>query len=883
MSRAAPAKGLLEHQTVNPILGYLMDAVAIAFVLLGIVTAAGWLRRRDPSLGFLALAIILLAAVVGEGRLQAHLPFTVPLLAQLSLAGFAGSAYALLRYRDSLIPLPRRWHVAAVASLAAASVTLLAAQAVTANRAVVLAIAVAWILVWCVCVGEPIVRFWLVARRLPAVQGWRLRSLSLGFGGLVLVLLLAISIGVFVRQVVVQVAIEVVVLTIVPLLYASFSPPAWLRRQWRAEEEEGLRAFMEELLLSEDHDALARRALEWAMRLVGGGAAVLFDSSGKPSTSIGVDTAQIAVLGRQLGSLHDGVSRINIHDVETSVIKLPVRGLTAPGTLIILAGRFTPAFGNDEMTRAQQILSAFVTALDRRHLIVQLEHSNQALQEANRHKSVFLANMSHELRTPLNAIIGFSELLTDASDGQFDAPTRTRFLNQILTSGKHLLGLINDILDLSKVEAGQMELRLQVVSVAEVVDQVVKTVEPLVAKKNIQLQADVKGSGELLADAGKLKQMLLNLVSNAIKFTPEGGAVSVAAARVKETMEISVTDTGIGIAEADLKQIFREFHQVDHGPGRKHEGTGLGLALTKRFAALHGGDVRVVSSVEKGSTFTLSLPVRASVAPAADHAEAMPANGHGSAPLVLVVEDDPAAAELLTRQLIGAGYRTEIARRGSEAIAKARELHPAAITLDIILPEVDGWEVMTQLKSDAATSAIPVVVVSVVDNAELGLALGAIDYFVKPVEAKELIARLNLLKIKNPNRDGEVRVLIVDDEAANRHWLIKALEPAGFTVLPASGGREAIDMAKSLQPDLVLLDLMMPEVTGFDVVEALRADPSTREMPIMVLTAANLTDADKRQLSGRVSEILSRQSVGSADVVGLLRRIVAHRNGNGST
>src|SRR5436189_45093 len=392
MSRAAPAKGLREHQTVNPILGYLMDAVAIAFVLLGIVTAAGWLRRRDPSLGFLALAIILLAAVVGEGRLQAHLPFTVPLLAQLSLAGFAGSAYALLRYRDSLIPLPRRWHVAAAASLAAASVTLIAAQALTANRSAVLAIAVAWLLVWCLCIGEPIVRFWLVARRLPAVQGWRLRSLSLGFGGLVLVLLLAISIGVFIRQVAVQVAIE---------------------------------------------------------------------------------------------------------DVATSVIKLPVRGLTAPGTLVIGAGRFTPAFGTDEMTRAQQILSAFVTAIDRRHLIVQLEQSNSALQEANRHKSVFLANMSHELRTPLNAIIGFSELLTDASDGQFDAPTRTRFLNQILTSGKHLLGLINDILDLSKVEAGQMELRLQVVSVAEVVDQVVKTVEPLVAKKNIQLQADVKGSGEL--------------------------------------------------------------------------------------------------------------------------------------------------------------------------------------------------------------------------------------------------------------------------------------------------------------------------------------------------------------------------------------------------
>jgi CheY-like chemotaxis protein/anti-sigma regulatory factor (Ser/Thr protein kinase) len=453
-----------------------------------------------------------------------------------------------------------------------------------------------------------------------------------------------------------------------------------------------------------------------------------------------------------------------------------------------------------------------------------------------------------------------------------------RFLGQILTSGKHLLGLINDILDLSKVEAGQMELRLHMVSIPEAVDQVVKTVEPLIAKKNITLQTTVEGTGEVLADAGKLKQMLLNLVSNAIKFTEDGGLVTITAARLKERLEIAVSDTGIGIAEDDLKRIFQEFHQVDHGPARKHEGTGLGLALTKRFALLHGGDVRVASSVDKGSTFTLSLPLRATIAPVT-HAQPGAANGHGSGPLVLVVEDDPAAAELLTRQLVGAGYRTEIARTGVEALAKAKELQPAAITLDIILPEVDGWEVITRLKSDPATSAIPVVVVSVVDNPELGLALGAIDYFVKPVEAKELIARLNRFDLKHSNGNGQVRVLIVDDEAANRQWLTKALEPAGFTVLPASGGREAIEMAKSLQPDLVLLDLMMPEVSGFDVVEALRADPSTRETPIMVLTATNLTEADRRHLNGRVSEILSRGSVASSDVVGLLRRVVAHRNG----
>jgi len=862
---------------MTQLLGYLMDAVALAFMALGLVTAIGWLRHRDRSMGFLALAIILLAAVVGAGRLQAHLPFRVPLLAEVSIVCFMGCAYALLRYRDAIIPLPRRWHAAAIASLVAASVTLIAAEALTKNPTVLFVIAIALVAVWIACVGEPTIRFWVVAKTLPAVQAWRLRSLSLGFGGIVVALLIAVSVGLLVRQVVVQIAIELVVLAIVPLLYASFAPPSWLRRQWRAEEEESLRSFMEELLISEDRDRLAGRALELGMRLVGGGAGVLFDSSGMAGTSRGLEPSQIAALARRLPTLREGVSRIDVGGTDTGVITLPVRRLSGSGTLVIVAGPFTPGFGSDEMNRMQQLMSAFVTALDRRHLIVKLEESNAALAEANKHKTVFLANMSHELRTPLNAIIGFSELLTDSRDGQFDQATRARFLGQILTSGKHLLSLINDILDLSKVEAGQMELRLQPVSIAEAVEQVMTTVEPLAAKKEIRMQRRLDWSGEMLADAGKLKQMLLNLVSNAIKFTPERGSVTISASRLNDMVEISITDTGIGIASRDQKTIFQEFHQVDQGPGRKHEGTGLGLALTKRFALLHGGDVRVTSQPDKGSVFTLLLPLR-SVVPSSEIAQPAAMNGHGHGPLVLVVEDDPAAAELLTRQLVGAGYRTDVARTGSEALAKARELQPAAITLDIILPEVDGWEVMTRLKSDASTSGIPVVVVSVVDNPELGLALGAIDYFVKPVETKELIARLNRFNLKEKTADGQVRVLVVDDEAANRNWLARALEPAGFTVLPASGGREAIDLAKSQKPDLVLLDLMMPEVTGFDVVEALRADPETRETPIMVLTATNLTEADKRSLNGRVSEILSRKSVASSDIVGLLKRIVAHRN-----
>ena len=333
------------------------------------------------------------------------------------------------------------------------------------------------------------------------------------------------------------------------------------------------------------------------------------------------------------------------------------------------------------------------------------------------------------------------------------------------------------------------------------------------------------------------------------------------------------------VAEADQKSIFQEFHQLDQGPGRKHEGTGLGLALTRRFARLHGGDIRVTSRVNKGSVFTLSLPIRRAGIPAVEPLVPLAKNGHGSGPLVLVVEDDPAAAELLTRQLLAAGYRTEVARTGTEALAQARRLQPAAITLDIILPEVDGWEVITRLKSDERTSSIPIVVVSVVDNPELGLALGAIDYLVKPIEANDLIQRLNRFNLKRASATDAIRVLVVDDEPANRTLLTRALEPAGFTVVPASGGREAIELARSMKPDLVLLDLMMPEVTGFDVVEALRADEATRDTPIMIVTATNLTEADKRLLNGRVSKILSRGSVATTDIVGLLKRVVAHRNG----
>jgi signal transduction histidine kinase/DNA-binding response OmpR family regulator len=857
---------------------FLQNVDAAAFVLLGLATVTGWLRRRDHALGFLALAIVLLSAVVVLGQLPKLLGLNALALGQVSLLVFMASGYALLRYRGSLIPLRPVWHRAVVSAIVVACGAFLLAETLKANPALLTIAGFALILIWAAAVLEPITRFWLVARSLPAVQAWRLRSLSLGFGGLVAVLVFAIA-GALIKNSAVEVFDGVVVLAIVPLLYVSFSPPVWLRRQWRASEEEGLRAFMEQLLLSEDRAGLPSRALEWAIRLVGGAAAVFFDGASRATGSVGMDDGQVGEVRARLPSLDQGVSRIDLRGSLTTVLRLPVKGLVETTNLVILAGPFSPAFGSEEMSRVQQFMSAFITAIDRRHLADQLAETNARLIEANRHKSAFLANMSHELRTPLNAIIGFSELLTDSDPGQFDEATRRRFLDQILAGGRHLLGLINDILDLSKVEAGQMELRLATVDVAELVDQVTRTVEPLLGKKGIRLQVQVGPAGTVLADAGKLKQMLLNLVSNAIKFTPENGTVTIAAKRSASALELSVADTGIGIAAADQASIFTEFHQVEQGPGRRHEGTGLGLALTRRFALLHRGDVTVSSEEGRGSIFTITLPLSVdSSKPVSPPKVVAASNGHGTGALVLVAEDDLASAELLTRHLTGAGFRTLVVRSGPEVLAKAKDLLPAAITLDIMLPELDGWDVLTQLKSDPATSRIPIFVVSIVDNPELGISLGAIDYFVKPVDGRELVSRLNAFYLKHSPVKSDIRILVVDDEPANLDWLSHVLEPAGFTVELASGGQQALDSAKSRKPDLVLLDLLMPVVSGFDVVEALRSDELTRETPIMILTSATLTDSDKRQLSGRVSEILSRDSVGAAEITALLRRVIADHN-----
>jgi len=532
-------------------------------------------------------------------------------------------------------------------------------------------------------------------------------------------------------------------------------------------------------------------------------------------------------------------------------------------------------FTRSDQDHAELLLPSLASAIRVSLLFDNLRESGAKLELANRHKTVFLANMSHELRTPLNAILGFSQLLIDDQTGRIDTKTRLRFVDQINSSGQHLLGLINDILDLSKVEAGQMEMHLSMTAVAEAIEVVLTTVQPLAAKKDIRVISEADRDLTLVADPGKLKQMLLNLVSNGIKFTPSGGQVTVTARRDESMIEIGVTDTGIGMSEAELQLIFREFRQLDQGADRQQEGTGLGLALTRRFAELHGGTVSVKSNKGSGSTFTLRLPVE----PSGSKPEPAPDPSHNGAtdmtlPLVLVVEDNPQASELLARHLGGGGFRMEIARTGTEALSKARELKPAAITLDILLPEIDGWEVLTRLKQEEATRNIPVVVISVVDNPGLGRALGALDYFVKPVDRQTLLSRLGRYTFTSKVGQEEIRILLVDDEPANLDLLESILQPAGFTVLRASGGQEGVDMALADKPHLILLDLLMPNMTGFDVVAALRGAESTRAIPIMVLTSKDLTEEDKRQLNGQVAAVFERNSLAGAELIGWLHQLV---------
>jgi signal transduction histidine kinase/DNA-binding response OmpR family regulator len=494
-----------------------------------------------------------------------------------------------------------------------------------------------------------------------------------------------------------------------------------------------------------------------------------------------------------------------------------------------------------------------------------LAEANIQIREADQVKSQFLANMSHELRTPLNSIIGFSEILMERLAQQVE-PRYLKFLANINSSGQHLLGIINDILDLSKVEAGQMELRPEF-RVPMVVEGILNVMHGMAGPRNITFEVQASPDlPTLTADPAKFKQILYNLLSNAVKFSPDGSLVTIDArcdpARHSpiglDSITVSVTDRGIGIAPSDQEVIFHEFRQADQGSSRNFGGTGLGLALVKKFVELQGGVVGLESALGHGSTFSFTLPVLAAardeaVAPTASPTELQLSASHR----ILVVEDDIVAYQTLSRCLNAAGYFPIRARLGEEALQMARLLKPTAITLDLSLPDLSGWEVLKEIKRDPTTSGIPVVIISMMDNRELGLTLGAEDYFVKPVDRERLISRLREIA-PAPNGSVGGRLLLIDDDPAIHDLLDAELGPLGYEVSHAFSGKSGMEAALAHTPDAIVLDLMMPDVTGFEVAEMLQARAETAHVPIVVLTAKDLSGGERQQLRGKIAALVQK-------------------------
>jgi signal transduction histidine kinase/DNA-binding response OmpR family regulator len=529
------------------------------------------------------------------------------------------------------------------------------------------------------------------------------------------------------------------------------------------------------------------------------------------------------------------------------VMAVPLMVRSRPVGALSVSFNKLRAFTPEDVRLLVLFATQVAPAMEAARLHDQVLHISDELKHASEAKSKFLASMSHELRTPLNAILGFSELLMDDTSGVYDNQKRIQFLEQIHRGGKHLLALINDVLDLSKIEAGEMELMPITFNMAEAVEAAIESMKPIADQKSIGLVVDVEGVSDFNADPDKFRQMLLNLLSNAIKFTAGGGRVSVSAERRRREVVVCVTDTGIGISQEDQARLFLEFQQVGDRRRSAQQGTGLGLALVKRLAELHGGTAWVESEVGKGSRFYMSF-AQADRVP-------LPAPG-GLGPLVMVVEDNDSAALLLSTNLARGGYRVEIVKLGANALERAIALRPSAITLDIMLPDTDGWEVLRALKADHATSDIPVLVISVLDDRALGLAMGADDYMVKPIQRANLLKFVELHGLDR-GTTRKLTLLAVDDDPSSLALLKETLEPE-FDVVTVGSGEAALSAVRNNRPDLVILDLMMPGMNGFEVAAALKADKSTSDIPILVSTAKDLSRADKARLNGRVAAVLKK-------------------------
>jgi PAS domain S-box-containing protein len=545
-------------------------------------------------------------------------------------------------------------------------------------------------------------------------------------------------------------------------------------------------------------------------------------------------------------------------------------------------GKLTRWFGtNTDVTEQRQVEQALRDSEE--HLLKakqEAESAQEQAEAANTAKSQFLANMSHELRTPLNAVIMYSELLQEEAEDKGVAEFIPD-LEKIRAGGKHLLALVNGVLDLSKIEAGRMDLYLETFDVEPMIRDVASTVQPLIAKNENGLELKVGSElGAMHADLTKVRQVLFNLLSNASKFTRNGRITLEAHCEDPggvPTVIFHVTDSGIGMTAEQLERLFQPFTQADASTTRKYGGTGLGLAISRRFCQMMGGDLTVESEPGEGSTFIVRLPARVTKhvpieATTATGGAALAA-GEAQRPtlLVLVIDDDPAVRDIVTRSFGDEGIHAVAAADGEEGLRLANQLRPDLILLDVLMPKMDGWAVLNRLKSDSQTAEIPVVMLTITSNKEMGYLLGAAEYLPKPVDRERLAAVLKRYRPAAGTRD----VLVVEDDPATRDVLRRSLERQGWSVTEAENGQAGIEAIRQRPPALILLDLMMPVMDGFEFLAELRQNPAWDPTPVVVLTSKDLNPEERAALSGKVERILQKGAYSREALLKEVRRIVA--------
>jgi signal transduction histidine kinase/DNA-binding response OmpR family regulator len=824
--------------TLDSLLSVALDVAFLAVFALSLID---WIRhrgaiRRTVVLGFASTAIVLWAPIVARfvpavgGAISALVGpalFAQPLLALWLVS-------SMRRVPRGLLALAAGGFVALTAAL-----FYLAGGGVAPRSPVVIVFALAALAYFAVVDGAAAVGFAVAARARAGASRSRLLTAALATALLGLAVVLLLGGGVVTSPGSDAAAASGVMVRVIALLaalgyLAAFAPPRALRR------------FSQQVIVYDfirDLNALpsgAEVASIWS----------ILESTVERASG----ATRVAVVERPAPAQLAAADRRGTGAART--VSLPFESARWPDARLEIDLPRHSLFVEDDLELTGLLLDRAVRAAEREAFLVEREHLITDLQAASAAKSDFLAAMSHELRTPLNAIIGFSELLSEDQQDAADPDTVVSYAGHIHGSGLHLLELVNDVLDLARVEAGRLDLKPVDFELDALVRDTVAAVRPLADGKHLTVTLQLKPVA-VEADPSRIRQVVLNLLSNAIKFTGEGGDIRISLdTNDLGAAQLRVADTGRGIASGDLDRIFEAFQQGGaDGMTAHHEGTGLGLALTRQLVEAHGGTVRVTSRLGVGSEFSVTLPPHG-LAAATDAARppAIPADR----PSVLVIEDDPAAQELLRRHLEGAGYAVVTTASGRQGLAWMAEVRPDAVILDILLPDLDGWEILQRAKGDAATRSIPIMVVSVVDDRQLGLALGAVDYFVKPVSRELLLEALGRLTFTTKVQTRTVTALVIDADPAASARYRELLEPDGFRVIDAATGADGHRRAADEQPDLILLDALLPDIHGFELANQLHHDPATATIPIWLTTPAELEPEAKLQLTGTVQGILER-------------------------